>query len=1034
MGQSALCKYAVTLDDSTQGSRKLTLLPYKAGTNVFAASGDWTPGAGDFKVAKCVTGSDVGSEASIGTAPTWVNGRVVIILSGTELTCRKLTIRIENAAINSEEILVETYGHANAQYPGDYADVVAMGMTNLNATITSRMATFTQPAGFLAATFPGGTIANTTNITAGTITTVTNLTNAPTNGDFTAAMKTSIGTAADSAVTANTSIVAVKAKTDQLIFTGAGWLKSDVQTWLGVAPLALSSQKVQADATASRGPSDIEDITAGVLGISTLARSPGPDTLGLFPFDGNGTDSTGLQNATLHGSPTYGSAIGGIPGQSLVLNGSSQYATVADLLSTPDAKGFSIGFRFRPGTTYTAGSTARLVTKWFKAPVGAPFNGIDIFLDIDDGTMCAQLYANDLVVRQVFSRTTTWTSGVDYDVAVTFEPGSLRLWINGQIEGWDRTDTAWPAYDGTATPFTLGAYNTGSSQSNFFHGSFDDVWVRHGVALTEEIQAFHAGAVYRFGQAESGRLASVPRRTLLLPTGGSNWDGDAVLEPTNTVLLSDGATRIAAYTGFLNATNHTSVGLVTVTTDGDGETWTRRGSSQAVGNGHGGESGDANGSCLLKAPGSDRLYLYYTPGYTDHSSLLLATSDDDGVTWTSRGVVLDHAQGWAAALANPAVVIDPITGVWLMLFQGSAGSVYKTGLARCPSGDGVTWVVDPRNPLESLSLGGETGPRSFARISGQWHAWGHASVHPSNLPTFVVDWISNDMVNWSAADPAGPLLFPDLTDNGHGIGNQVADSTVQAYDGRVFHRYDVDRDNMGTFYSFIQGLAWPGTLEELVSGPAAPTQLGRTVTEVSALLNQSRMLVDRPVSAVPAKVPDALKLAPSAGSPAAGSAMDKLANLDVAVTTRATPDDVTGGTVVITPYLAVSTNPRHTTKDVAAIFAGSTPTDFWVVKDAAGSPVDLSAKTVRLVGVTVDAGDDPVGPFDDTFTAAWQYQTGGGGITIGGSDHNTVTVQYDAAKTATAGAYQYWLVNVTDKTVLATGAFTIKPAPAGLFT
>lgn len=48
-------------------------------------------------------------------------------------------------------------------------------------------------------TFPtGATLASTTNITAGTITTATtatNLTNAPTAGDFTATMKTSIGTA-----------------------------------------------------------------------------------------------------------------------------------------------------------------------------------------------------------------------------------------------------------------------------------------------------------------------------------------------------------------------------------------------------------------------------------------------------------------------------------------------------------------------------------------------------------------------------------------------------------------------------------------------------------------------------------------------------------------------------------------------------------------------------------------------------------------------------------------------------------------------
>lgn len=45
-------------------------------------------------------------------------------------------------------------------------------------------------------TFPTtATLASTTNITAGTVTTATNLTNAPTSGDFTATMKTSIGTA-----------------------------------------------------------------------------------------------------------------------------------------------------------------------------------------------------------------------------------------------------------------------------------------------------------------------------------------------------------------------------------------------------------------------------------------------------------------------------------------------------------------------------------------------------------------------------------------------------------------------------------------------------------------------------------------------------------------------------------------------------------------------------------------------------------------------------------------------------------------------
>lgn len=93
-------------------------------------------------------------------------------------------------------------------------------------------------------------IASPTNITAGTITTVTNLTNAPTAGDFTATMKTSIGTAvaasAVASVTGNvggnvagsvgsvtgltaSDVGAIKSKTDSLTFTQAGHVDANVQ-------------------------------------------------------------------------------------------------------------------------------------------------------------------------------------------------------------------------------------------------------------------------------------------------------------------------------------------------------------------------------------------------------------------------------------------------------------------------------------------------------------------------------------------------------------------------------------------------------------------------------------------------------------------------------------------------------------------------------------------------------------------------------------------------------------------------------------
>lgn len=92
------------------------------------------------------------------------------------------------AAVASTALSTATWTGTLATNIGTTNTTVA---TNLDATVTSRMATYTQPTGFLAATFPA-TIASTTNITGGTITTVTNLTNAPTSGDLTATMKASV--------------------------------------------------------------------------------------------------------------------------------------------------------------------------------------------------------------------------------------------------------------------------------------------------------------------------------------------------------------------------------------------------------------------------------------------------------------------------------------------------------------------------------------------------------------------------------------------------------------------------------------------------------------------------------------------------------------------------------------------------------------------------------------------------------------------------------------------------------------------------
>jgi len=100
-------------------------------------------------------------------------------------------------------------------------------------------------------------LATPTNITAGTITTVTNLTNAPTNGDFTATMKTSITTAA----TAATPSVTVSDK------TGFSLSSAGVQAIWDKLTSALTT-------SGSIGKLIVDYLNASISGIADLIGTP----------------------------------------------------------------------------------------------------------------------------------------------------------------------------------------------------------------------------------------------------------------------------------------------------------------------------------------------------------------------------------------------------------------------------------------------------------------------------------------------------------------------------------------------------------------------------------------------------------------------------------------------------------------------------------------------------------------------------------------------------------------------------------------
>jgi len=202
----------------------------KASSQNFAVSGDYTHASGDVKISKdggaAATATNSPSAITMGNGAMWS-----LTLTATEMQAAEIVVTIIDAATKAVEdqmIKLHTFGHTSAKIVADLsaanlaANVTQFGGTNgtfasgrpevnsthwggtavASATVAANatqwggvavtgmpMPTYTQPTGFLAATFPA-TVASPTNITAGTITTVTNLTNAPPDSSGTTSLLT----------------------------------------------------------------------------------------------------------------------------------------------------------------------------------------------------------------------------------------------------------------------------------------------------------------------------------------------------------------------------------------------------------------------------------------------------------------------------------------------------------------------------------------------------------------------------------------------------------------------------------------------------------------------------------------------------------------------------------------------------------------------------------------------------------------------------------------------------------------------------
>lgn len=270
--------------------------------------------------------------------------------------------------------------------------------TNLDATVSGRMATYTQPTGFLAATFPSGTIANTTNITAGTITTTTNLTNAPPDSAGVTTLLTRIPAALFSGITSlaqwlgllggkqvgNTtartemratgagsgtfdettdSQEALRDRGDSAWGSSGGLTQADVRTAIGMASANLDTQLAGLAASAGSGAwtvtltindgsSPLESANVRLTkGAETYATTTNASGVATFHVD----SGTWTVTATLFGHTFAGATL------AISADTSHTYSMTA-ITITPSAAGFTTGYltaldadgNAEPGVTFTS--------------------------------------------------------------------------------------------------------------------------------------------------------------------------------------------------------------------------------------------------------------------------------------------------------------------------------------------------------------------------------------------------------------------------------------------------------------------------------------------------------------------------------------------------------------------------------------------------------------------------------------------------------------------------------------------------------
>jgi len=194
-----------------------------------------------------------------------------------------------------------------------------------------------------------------------------------------------------------------------------------------------------------------------------------------FDTDGSDTGSGGHITGALTNGATAGNSTAIAGAGSLLLDGSDDYVNIDDIQLEDSFTRISISLWFRA-------SAVSGVQELYEE--GGAINGFSIRLNGSTLEAATRNSSSQATVSKAGIFTNTW-----YFVMVTFDNGSLNMYVNGDSSPVDSTSTGYSTVSSHVDPAAIGRVSNDDSfgvtgGGNYFNGRIDDVRVYENVALT----------------------------------------------------------------------------------------------------------------------------------------------------------------------------------------------------------------------------------------------------------------------------------------------------------------------------------------------------------------------------------------------------------------------------------------------------------------------------------------------------------------------------------------------------------------------